>query len=117
MSGLRDRLHKASRRVEVVRLSSELPAHVDLLKLDVEGMEWDVLEDLVEAGALPRIDRLAVEYHHHLPASSNRLSEFVGILETAGFGYEIAAHRPAGSCGPRYQDVMVYAYRQPGQAS
>lgn len=111
-SGVPERMPKASRMVPCRRLSTLLPDHVDLLKLDVEGMEWGVLRDLTVSGAISVIDRMAIEYHHHLPASTDRLAEFLGILEGAGFGYRLEAKRSLGDSGPEYQDVMVYAYRK-----
>lgn len=112
MSGIQERMPKASEIVQCRRLSGLLPDHVDLLKLDVEGMEWQVLHDLTETGAISAVDRMAIEYHHHLPASTDRLAEFLGILENVGFGYRLEASRNLGDSGPEYQDIMVYAYRK-----
>lgn len=112
MSGIQERLPVASQYVQCRRLSTLLPQHVDLLKLDVEGMEWEVIRDLAGTGAIAAVDRMAIEYHHHLPASTDRLAEFLGILEDAGFGYQLAAGRNAGDCRHEYQDVMLYVYRK-----
>jgi FkbM family methyltransferase len=57
-------------RVEfpVRRLSSVLRElghdRLDVLKLDIEGAEYEVLDDLLETGPLPR--QLCVEFHHGL---------------------------------------------------
>ena len=40
---------------EMRRASEVWPAGVDLLKIDIEGFEWAVLEDLAEAGLLPPV--------------------------------------------------------------
>lgn len=37
-------------------------AHIDVLKLDIEGGEYEVLEDLLTSGPLPA--QLLVEFHH-----------------------------------------------------
>ncbi len=112
-SGIPERLTGTSREVRSVRLSSRIPAHVDLLKIDVEGMEWAILDDLEQADALSRVDRLAIEYHHHLPEESDRLSEFLGRLEKGGFGYQVVASPTKLDLSkPHYQDIMVYGYRK-----
>jgi FkbM family methyltransferase len=112
MSGIRERQPNGTLIVvDCVRLSSLLPEHVDLLKIDVEGMEWAILDDLEESGAFGTIDRMVIEYHHHLPLSANRLAEFLTRIERAGFAYEIGAERKRGRLDPMFQDVMIYAYR------
>jgi FkbM family methyltransferase len=113
VSGLRERLPSGeSIAVECVRLSSVLPPHVDLLKMDVEGMEWDVLDDLEAANALGSIDHLVIEYHHHLPLDRDDLGTFLQRLERLGFGYQVSARPSQGLLEARYQDVMVHAYRK-----
>jgi len=71
----------ASIRVPVKKLSSRMPAVVDLLKIDVEGAEIDVLEDI--ASLLPRVRALFVEFHGLV--GRTRLSHVIAILESAGF--------------------------------
>lgn len=36
--------------------------HVDLLKMDIEGAEYDVVEDVLKSGV--RVPQMLVEYHH-----------------------------------------------------
>ena len=38
--------------------------HVDILKLDVEGSEYDVIPDILESSILP--GQLLVEFHHRM---------------------------------------------------
>src|SRR5207247_4266558 len=52
MSTRRERIPGGETTVEQRRLSEFLGGEVDLVKLDVEGAEADVLDDLVESGAL-----------------------------------------------------------------
>lgn len=116
MSGIEGRLPNGTRiAVDCVRLSSMMPASVDLLKIDVEGMEWEILDDLEDSGAIDRVHALAIEYHHHLPKDRDDLAAFLGRLESAGFGYQIGAARRPGQLGDRYQDVMIYGYRKQAQ--
>jgi FkbM family methyltransferase len=57
---------------------------IDLLKMDIEGGEYDVLDDLLTS----RIDvrQLLVEFHHHFPTIGiNRTIAMVERLTAAGF--------------------------------
>lgn len=113
MSGIKERqLSGTTITVDCVKLSSVIPAKVDLLKIDVEGMEWEILDDLEASGAIDGVQALAIEYHHHLPPERDDLATFLGRLESAGFGYEIGAERMPGQLGDRFQDVMIYGYRK-----
>jgi len=113
MSGIKERQPSGKTIiVDRVPLSSLIPVNVDLLKIDVEGMEWEIMDDLETSGAIAGVQRLAIEYHHHLPADRDDLATFLGRLEAAGFGYEIGATKSPGQLGGFYQDVMIYGYRK-----
>jgi FkbM family methyltransferase len=59
--------------------------HIDLLKLDIEGAEYDVVDDLVTSGIRPRV--LCVEFHGvaHMDASMWRLRRSLRALAQAGY--------------------------------
>jgi FkbM family methyltransferase len=46
--------------------------HVDLVKLNIEGGEYDVLDRLAETGWLDRIDLVSVQFHEWLPNAHRR---------------------------------------------
>ena len=72
--------------VSAMRLKSWLHEKIDFLKLDIEGAEYEVLDDCREE--LRNVQNLFVEYHS--PASSEqRLSRILDILSGAGFRYQI----------------------------
>ena len=98
--------------VEVDVLSSYVDAEIDLLKLDIEGAEEMVLEELAHSGKLRSIRNIVCEFHHHIDRGEDHLSRTLAVLEQAGFGYQLGAHaeRPAGQ--RVYQDVVIYAYRK-----
>jgi FkbM family methyltransferase len=57
---------------------------INLLKMDIEGFEYPVLEDLLQVG--PEVDQIAVEFHHHfseIPAA--RTIEALEQLNAAGY--------------------------------
>ena len=58
----------------------------DVLKLDIEGAEYAVLEALCAAGELARVRQLLVEYHHH--CTDHSLEDTLGSIarvEASGF--------------------------------
>ena len=100
--------------VRTVRLSDYIDQDVDLLKLDVEGSEMAILEDLIEAGKLARVRRIIGEYHHHVKPDEDRLGEFLTLLERAGFGYHLHAPLPPPFPERQAQNFMFSAYRKAG---
>ena len=72
--------------VTAVRLKPWLQRKIDFLKLDIEGAEYEVLEDCREE--LKNVENLFVEYHSEIK-SDQKLSAILQILSTAGFRYHI----------------------------
>jgi FkbM family methyltransferase len=58
---------------EVTSVLDELGIeHVDLLKVNIEGGEYDLLDRLIEAGWLPRIRLVSVQFHEWHPKAYRR---------------------------------------------
>lgn len=68
-------------------------AHVDVLKMDVEGAEYDAIEDLLANGPRPR--QLLVEFHHHMPGVELAQTERA-IDQLNRAGYRIFDVSPSG---------------------
>jgi hypothetical protein len=57
---------------------------LDVLKMDVEGAEYDALADFLAAGVRP--GQVLVEFHHNLPGVPfARTLEAIRSLEEAGY--------------------------------
>jgi FkbM family methyltransferase len=111
-STIRERVQSPEQiEVPAVRLSQFLGGDVDLLKLDVEGAEGRVLDDLIASGALARVKRLHLEYHHHIDGGRNDLSTTLAQLEQGGFGYQLRADQHKWPVPRAFQDISIYAYR------
>jgi FkbM family methyltransferase len=50
-------------QVRAVDLALHLPERVDLLKLDVEGAEYAIIQRLTETGTIARVQNLVAEFH------------------------------------------------------
>ncbi len=99
-------------RVPARRLSSFLgDERVDLLKLDVEGAEQGVLEDLFTSGKIDLVDAIIAEYHHHIDGRRPRLSKFLLTLERSGFDYQLHSLWRPSRPGGVTRDIMIYAIR------
>jgi len=95
--------------VEGAPLSDFITGPVDLLKVDIEGSELVAFAELEASGKMPLIRQMFIEYHHHLPGETCRLSIFLDRLERCGFDYDLGAPMPErpGDC----QNVMIRATR------
>lgn len=85
----------ATQRVSVParRLSDLMPPSVDLLKMDIEGSEHDVIDDV--RPRLGTIRNIILEYHYSHGAGRRSLGEFISILEEAGFICRVRSQNPA----------------------
>lgn len=58
--------------------------HIDLLKIDIEGAEYEVLSGMLDSTIRPH--QLLVEFHHRLPGiGPSRTKELVARLRDAGY--------------------------------
>ena len=68
----------------------ELAAGHDVLKIDIEGGEWEILAD-PRLAALP-LAALTLEYHPHLCPAADTHSHAAALLEAAGFTIRRVPH-------------------------
>jgi FkbM family methyltransferase len=101
--------------VETTPLSSYIDQKVDFLKLDIEGSETVVLEELAEKNKLKFIEEIIMEFHYNNQSNNNRLSTLLKILEDNHFKFLING----GSGLPFKKDTkpvikayyLIHAYR------
>ena len=68
--------------VKTEPLSKYINEKVDLLKIDVEGAEYEILKELNKSGSFSKIENLLVEYH---PSENSKLRNLVKILRKNGY--------------------------------
>jgi FkbM family methyltransferase len=73
-------------KVSSARLRDYLTDPVDLLKMNIEGAEYEVLKDSEDR--LQQINEMIIEYHH-LPGLPRTLHSILEILDRQGFEYLI----------------------------
>lgn len=79
---------QGSVKVQTVRLSEYLSKPIDFLKLNIEGQELSVLQEVEESGKFQSIKEMVIEYHGW-PDESQKLGELLNLLERNGFRYLI----------------------------
>lgn len=72
-------------KVNVEKLSKYIDRDIDVLKIDVEGGEKDILEDLVNSNCLKRVRNIIMEYH---PIKNRKIGKIVSILEENNYTLE-----------------------------
>jgi FkbM family methyltransferase len=81
----------------------------DLLKMDIEGAETEVLEDLVSAGKITNISSYIIEYHHRISHNKTSLAGFIIPFENLGYGYNVkTSFHKLGS----FQDILLYFFKK-----
>lgn len=73
-------------QIQAVRLKDYLKGEIDFLKVDIEGVEYEVLMDCKEK--LKNVKNLFIEYHSFLQ-NDQKLDEILLLLKKAGFRYYI----------------------------
>jgi len=104
--------HSEETRVETELLSEHINERVDMLKMDIEGAEQQVMNNLVKERKLPFIQEMILEYHHHMTPVEDRLGKFLEILEDANFGYQLRAPLAPPFRRGEFQGFLVYAYHK-----
>jgi FkbM family methyltransferase len=70
--------------VPSIRLSSLIRQPVDFLKMDIEGAEYVVLQDLLSSGTLDQVQETIIEYHP-TPNASQVRENLVAQMQMAGW--------------------------------
>lgn len=112
MSLFKERLSKAHIKIPTVLLSSFIEKKVDFLKIDIEGAEINVLEDLNSHNKLHLIDQIIIEYHHNIPGKKSEFLRILEILEKSGFHCQFSTEFKPPFVADIFQDILIYAYRK-----
>lgn len=85
----------AGRTVPALRLADEISDPVALLKLDIEGAEFAVLQDLCESGGMRQVQRVVCEVHSR-PYTDEKVEDLLAALRSSGFtvGFQHARSAP-----------------------
>lgn len=96
-------------KIKSDKLSNYLNTKVDLIKMDVEGSENQVLNDLVATGTIKIAENYIIEYHHRINKQKSSLSAFIRPFEDAAYEYNVKSS--FGSIGA-FQDILLNFYKR-----
>lgn len=85
-SRIQDSSNSNTRKVKSSRLRNHLDKKIDFLKIDIEGAEFKVLQDIKDN--LHHVQNMFFEYHGNFE-QNKELSEIFSIITGAGFNYYI----------------------------
>jgi FkbM family methyltransferase len=109
MSTLPKRMNEQNIEVQGIDFSAFVnEKKTTLLKIDIEGAEKKVFDQLYTTGALTILQQIIMEYHHKIEGQAASLSEMLLILEKSGFEYNLITQFAEPG---KFQDVLIYAYR------
>ena len=105
-----DRGGKTKVETTTIKLSNLITKDdiVDLLKMDIEGSEWDVLKDLVRTDKLKNIKQAFIEYHHGINNKPHMFGKFLNEFEDSGFKYNLMSDWIEDD---GFQDIFIHFWR------
>ena len=99
--------------VEGAVLSEFINQEIDMLKMDIEGAELKVFQEIAAQGKLRLVKNIVMEYHHHIKSDVDEFSQLLKILEENGFGYHIKTdYKFSNTDRGKFQDIVISAYQK-----
>lgn len=102
-----------SRQVKVRSsiLSKFVNEKVDFLKMDIEGSEYKVVEELVKKEKLKMVKELVIEYHNNIDKNAISLLEFLKYLKNENFNCLVSGPSNPVSSEGQPEFFLVQAVR------
>lgn len=99
--------------VEMVPLSPTITSTIDFLKIDIEGGEFDLLEELAASKKMNQVKAVQLEYHYIPGFFTRPLSELLDLLENEGYHTFVESNTPPHRIigHDTWHTYMVFAWR------
>jgi len=95
-------------KVNFRRLSSMLSTEVDILKLDVEGAEKTIIDDLILTGKIKLVNNIIMEYHPEITGAKPQ--EMMDLLARSGYRTIVIAD----TLHPGASELMIRSVKENG---
>ncbi|MFN3850216.1 MAG: FkbM family methyltransferase [Spirosomataceae bacterium] len=96
-------------QVECKKLSDIVKEPIDLLKVDVEGAETLIMDDIIQNKLLNKqnIKQILMEYHHKIPNQKSVFGKFLIPFEESGYEYQLKTEYQNHD---EFQDILIHFY-------
>jgi len=117
LTGSLTQARNAGKSVEVqaIKLSDFIGENsissIDYLKMDIEGAETAVIDEMAATHTLGIIKQAGIEYHHQIAGQDASLGHFLQTIEQEGFQYNVFAEGLPSKIG-EMQDVHLFLNQQ-----
>jgi len=116
MSISENRISKGNKvPVKTVMLSSYINEKINFLKMDIEGAEDAVMNEITASKKINEIEEMVIEIHHNIDMNKEITSVILDQAVKAGFKYQISTGILPVFKKNTFQDILVYAYRNTKQ--
>jgi len=101
--------------VKSIKISSFITkksiGEIDLMKMDIEGSEFESIADLSKLNMLKLFNEIILEYHHNIAEKNNSLANFLKTFETNKFKYQVYSKPVPLYEKNKFQDILIYFYK------
>lgn len=81
--------YKEIETIDIIDFTDEIKDNQIILKLDIEGKEYDILEKLIETNYIDYIDTIYCEWHYHKVESISKKRHNKLIKELQDYGFDL----------------------------
>ena len=106
MSTKKNRISKNKNVVNCIKLADFINGkQIDIAKIDIEGAEMKLLEDLNNTGTVRNIKEMFIEYHHKIGTEKSEMGKFLQLLEVNKFEYQLSGSYKSFNT---FQDIIIH---------
>ncbi|MBR9677246.1 FkbM family methyltransferase [Candidatus Woesearchaeota archaeon] len=110
---VKNQTNKEKITVKTQKLSKLIPRNIDYLKLDIEGSESEVIEEMNKnLGKSFSIKNIFIEFHYNQLVKNNKLSNIISFLEKRNFEYIIESRMKSPYKKEKAFGLNIFAYKK-----
>lgn len=112
MSLIKERMPVQEIKVDSISLADFIKdKRIDFIKMDVEGYEQVVIDDMKNKKVLSQVPEMIIEYHHHIEKQEEKFADFLHLLTESGYKSQFDTSLIPIYSKEKFQDILILAYR------